>query len=214
MKQKSKKSFKENFNGKVGFTLAEVLITLSIIGVVAALTIPALQKNVNTIETTSKVKEIYSILSQATSQIKNDNGNTLSGLCSSYANYSAAATLCVSNLYASYLQYTQKCDTTPSTNGCWAQKTYWMDKTTWWTGDHPIENSAFILKNAMAVTFYKDSDGVFGFTVDTNGPNKGPNADGLDVFEFETNNDMVRSYQGGTDCSGQGRHCAGYYLLQ
>ena len=47
------------------FTLAEVLITLGIIGVVAAMTMPAIiQKNQDKV-TVAKLKKIYSILSQA-----------------------------------------------------------------------------------------------------------------------------------------------------
>lgn len=51
---------------KNGFTLAEILITLGVVGVVAALTIPMLISRYNEIVTVSKVKEAYSIFSQAT----------------------------------------------------------------------------------------------------------------------------------------------------
>ena len=49
---------------KWGFTLAEVLITLGIIGVVAAITIPALLTNLNNRHTESILREDYSILQQ------------------------------------------------------------------------------------------------------------------------------------------------------
>ncbi|MBR1753545.1 type II secretion system protein, partial [bacterium] len=48
-----------------GFTLAEVLITLGIIGVVAALTIPTLMQKIDDRETVSKVKKFHSAFSQA-----------------------------------------------------------------------------------------------------------------------------------------------------
>ncbi|MBR1754551.1 prepilin-type N-terminal cleavage/methylation domain-containing protein, partial [bacterium] len=48
-----------------GFTLAEVLITLGIIGVVAALTIPTLMQKTNERETISNLKKVYSELSQS-----------------------------------------------------------------------------------------------------------------------------------------------------
>ncbi len=48
-----------------GFTLAEVLITLGIIGVVAALTIPTLMQKIDERETVSKVKKFYSVFSEA-----------------------------------------------------------------------------------------------------------------------------------------------------
>lgn len=49
---------------KDAFTLAEVLITLGIIGVVAAMTLPALIQKQNDVQTVSRLKKAYSILSQ------------------------------------------------------------------------------------------------------------------------------------------------------
>lgn len=48
-----------------GFTLAEVLITLGIIGVVAAMTLPALVQNYKEKQTVTAVKTAYSTFSQA-----------------------------------------------------------------------------------------------------------------------------------------------------
>ncbi|MDD3238016.1 MAG: type II secretion system protein [Candidatus Gastranaerophilales bacterium] len=53
---------------KKAFTLAEVLITLVIIGVIAAMTIPSLLNNTNKEETKTAVKKAYSALSQAITQ--------------------------------------------------------------------------------------------------------------------------------------------------
>lgn len=61
------------------FTLAEVLITLGIIGVVAAMTIPALMNATQDREFINAWKEDYSLINQATMQIKADNGGTLVG---------------------------------------------------------------------------------------------------------------------------------------
>lgn len=44
------------------FTLAEVLITLAIIGIVAALTLPTLNQKQQQIETTSRLKKFYSAM--------------------------------------------------------------------------------------------------------------------------------------------------------
>lgn len=56
------------------FTLAEVLITLGIIGVVAAMTLPALVQNYKEQETVTRVKKFYSVFSQAYAQAILDNG--------------------------------------------------------------------------------------------------------------------------------------------
>ena len=50
---------------KYGFTLAEVLITLGIIGVVAALTIPTLMANHRKHVVETKLEKIYSVMNQA-----------------------------------------------------------------------------------------------------------------------------------------------------
>lgn len=50
---------------KLGFTLAEVLITLVIIGIIAAITIPALMNNVDREEFKVKYKKALSVMNQA-----------------------------------------------------------------------------------------------------------------------------------------------------
>ena len=59
---------------KSAFTLAEVLITLAIIGVVAAMTIPTLISNYKEKATVTKLKKAYSILNQAYTLAKIDYG--------------------------------------------------------------------------------------------------------------------------------------------
>jgi prepilin-type N-terminal cleavage/methylation domain-containing protein len=49
-----------------GFTLAEVLITLAIIGVVAALTIPSVVQNYRKTQTVTQLKKVYSALTNTT----------------------------------------------------------------------------------------------------------------------------------------------------
>lgn len=56
------------------FTLAEVLITLGIIGVVAALTLPALVQNYRNQVVETRLKKVYSVMNQAIVQSEVDNG--------------------------------------------------------------------------------------------------------------------------------------------
>lgn len=56
------------------FTLAEVLITLGIIGVVAAITIPGLISNYQKKQVAAQLKESYSIVQQAIKLSEDDNG--------------------------------------------------------------------------------------------------------------------------------------------
>ena len=50
---------------KIAFTLAEVLITLGIIGVVSAITIPTLMANHRKKVVETKLEKIYSVMNQA-----------------------------------------------------------------------------------------------------------------------------------------------------
>ena len=59
---------------KTGFTLSEVLITLGIIGVVAALTIPSVVNNYKKQQFRTGLKKEYSVLLQALDMYKEANG--------------------------------------------------------------------------------------------------------------------------------------------
>lgn len=63
---------------QVGFTLAEVLITLGIIGVVAAMTIPTLMTNYQKKSTATQLKKTYATISNAVRLSEEENGE-LSG---------------------------------------------------------------------------------------------------------------------------------------
>lgn len=67
---------------KLGFTLAEVLITLGIIGVVAAMTIPTLLSNTNDQEYKTGFKKAMSTLNQAVTMSIALDGTDFSGLVS------------------------------------------------------------------------------------------------------------------------------------
>ena len=62
---------------KYGFTLAEVLITLAVIGVVAAMTLPALVNNQKNRELEAAFKKNYSVIQQALDMYQAQNGDRL-----------------------------------------------------------------------------------------------------------------------------------------
>ena len=66
--------YMKNYSSKEGFTLAEVLITLGIIGIVAALTIPTLVAKFQEKALVSQFKKTYSMLNQALQLANYENG--------------------------------------------------------------------------------------------------------------------------------------------
>lgn len=174
--------------GMFGFTLAEVLITLGIIGVVAGMTIPILMNNTQRREYVTALKKANSIIAQAIIMIKQDNGGTLVGIGNS------------SNVFLQYLHYSKKCNA--GEPGCWANPTYNLNGTL--TSNVSSGNlyvfspqQTAVLSDGMLLNFcsFIASCDNAGYSlngvnmscgrlqVDVNGF-KGPNTYGRDIFEF------------------------------
>ncbi len=176
----------------LAFTLAEVLITLGIIGIVAAITISTIINNSNDIQTKTGVKEAYAILSQAMANALNDNGGNIAGACTDFDNR------CFKNLIKQSLSYSKDCDTNSIANGCWASmKNY--DGSPY---NIPNSYSALTLKNGMLILFrfhnqnctYTDANSTNykcgWIATDINGF-KGPNTTGKDIFIFNAQNGKI-----------------------
>ena len=151
---------------KFGFTLAEVLITLGIIGVVAAMTLPALTANYKRQEYSAKIKKFNSAFSQAILRSEVDNGSALfwskeSQILGEDGNidYGANARFNASFMKKYILPYMNylKIDDTKS----YATVTL-------------ADGSEFTLHNGSCIDIMYD----------INGSNKKPNLDGYDVFRW------------------------------
>ncbi len=165
---------------KTAFTLAEVLITLGIIGIVAAITIPGLYTNYKKRETASKVKVAYSIFLQAVKLSVEDNGGvgnwdvsdkSILGKKYIIPYLSGTTELSKTQRYSVYTLSSQATGKSPSFD--WS-----------WTGVTPI----YALQNGMTFTLDKANDGYFTISVDINGFRK-PNIMGIDVFAFWIDNE-------------------------
>ena len=185
---------------KKGFTLAEVLITLSIIGVVAALTIPVLTKDFQ--ETQYKVvfKKTFSEISQIFKLEMIDNDNTCRylhrGIVGDAATSNALAEGLMRNL--SVIRYCPADVSAP--NVCWytSPVRYLNNQANLDQNEYAqLIMPAFVLKSGAIVSFvyYSDSAsqactdgdhnlnacGISRVAFDVNG-SKGPNILGKDVF--------------------------------
>ena len=171
-----------------GFTLAEVLISLVIIGVIAAMTIPTLINKTNKQEYASKLKKAYSTMSQATNRIIADEGNPRGDIGGW-----GTSTEAIFNMYKKYLSNTKVCPN--NVTGCFAGIYKRMNgkKSSIESG---VNQYGLILADGTALSFSEsgfnsscslNSNGTNNYClhiiVDVNGP-KGPNFVGTDTFGF------------------------------
>lgn len=162
---------------KFGFTLAEVLITLGIIGVVAAITIPNLIANQQKKAIGSQIAEAQSILTQAVRQYTANTDEEGSSEFDTTLSPQAFA----EKYFKPYLKIARIC--TRIEDGCWK------------TGDfngyydlagHKMTNVPYsiVLNNGMVLGFSKiDGTNLVSIFVDVNGQGK-RNVLGKDVFSF------------------------------
>lgn len=174
---------------KAAFTLAEVLITLGIIGVVAAMTMPSLIQNYQEKATVTKLKKCYSLVSQAYVSILNDEGGS--------DTLQAGDDLEMMEKFGKYLKYQKTCG---RNKGCFPNVTYksvtgngyskWENDTT--------DRSRAILTDGTLIMFNKSAmwrgnEGNYLYAqiyVDINGF-KGPNQLGRDFFYFYINPEKI-----------------------
>ena len=189
---------------KFAFTLAEVLITLTIIGVIAVLTIPNLMKKWEDAHTVSAVKEVYSILNNAIKMAVMENGpveewdwpdKTTNLINNQNANY-------IIDVLKPYMKFSKICY---SADGCMPNVSVYKnlngnDISYGWT-DHLSYGKA-ILSNGMAISFatYGNANSSTktswtSIRVDVNGQ-KGPNRYGYDVFYFRYFGDTNKLFGG------------------
>jgi len=188
------KSFNKN-----GFTLAEVLITLGIIGVVAALTIPTLINNTQKQDTISKYKKIYSTLTQAVKLSSVDNGD-VDNWDWSYTSYDPTGTnLTFMNTYlAPYLLITKACT---NNGGCWAT-IYEPNGTNIRSSvDSDVNYLKYVLADGTTIGLIFRGDKSIEIIADTNGP-KAPNIMGKDAFRFILLNKASSSGEASTSVGG------------
>ena len=105
------------------FTLAEVLITLGIIGVVAAMTMPTLINNINKKHWIAGYKKAYSELSQIHQLLNSETGGSYMVECGDFDD------VCLKNLFAEKVKVIESCKG-DIPNKCQGKSTF-LDGSTW-----------------------------------------------------------------------------------
>ena len=212
------KNLKKQQKYKYAFTLSEVLIALTVIGVIAAITVPALIQNTQKQEYVSALKKTYSTLSQATNMIIAENGspkcideegNETGWACTADDVY---------NMYKKYLNNVKECG---MDKGCVNQL---ENQTAGYNFLHGGKNSnnygknnmrRLVLADGIQIMFGTenkncslDKDGSSKFCVsifaDINGFKK-PNTYGRDVFLFVLKEKGL--YPAGCDTNEEDEYC-------
>jgi len=223
-KQNDDKSNKKCYS--LGFTLSEVLITLGIIGVVAALTIPTLvnsyQKTTYAVGAEKAYSTIYSALKTAV-LVDGVDVNDF-GRRNQYSN-----TMWAGPTLVKYMKVGKDCGYSAG-SGCWAPKgtSYTVVETPWYMdADNDNNDYKFITADGMGVYISNPNTGCdtdrgndvnspmnsicATIFVDVNGP-KGPNCLGRDTFLwYITAKNGVTLYPSGgneDNCSGTGGYAS------
>lgn len=161
---------------KFAFTLAEVLVTLGIIGVVAALTMPALIQNQRKIILHNQLKKQYSVMAQALEMWKQKSG--IIGIYEMYATYNGTEYVNSGTFIKEYNEELRAIGKTNYKNGPYnfnRKKKINLEARTC------IPTTLLPDGSSMCVHIYSDT---ISITTDINGPDKNPNAWGYDIFTF------------------------------
>ena len=185
---------------KAAFTLAEVLITLGIIGVVAAMTLPTLVGNYKKAQTVSQLKKVYSVLSQSMLSSVNANGDSNGWVDTSLEVSADNSRIYFDKYWKPYLKIIKVCDTAQSCG-------YSSSKVKYLSGKETIflissSRTAGFLPDGTFLSFVTiswDDEGAPHYSqtqmvrVDLNG-SKPPNMFGRDTFTFviNLNNNSVK----------------------
>lgn len=200
------------------FTLAEILITLGIVGIIAALTIPSLIKSTNEMELTSAFKKAYSVANQAYKLAVQENGNGFGGWTSgttlSYTKF---------NALKAQLKVTKTCTFGSTIKGqCWAPSgvgllNYGISSCGAFSNSAGAQevNETFITNDGMfwMLYSYSGTTGADMILIDVNGF-KGPNDWAKDVYIFDMNDTAIVAPTAMSACFINAKHNDGTTVLR
>lgn len=179
---------------KIAFTLSEILISLTVIGIIAAITIPALITNYQKAQTIEQLKESYSILNSALISAREQNGNDINAWYVPNTSSAAASTYFAETYIIPYIKTINVCGTSTSAacrfddgylrNGTYPTNSYMTISGAPWGYSFTMPNGtiALIYLQTPGGTTVKESRAQVYF--DINGKKK-PNIMGKDGFLLE-----------------------------
>ena len=172
-----------------GFTLGEIMIALTVIGIVAVLILPQLILGQRTSKAATQFNTAYSTISKVASALESDNKFLKTDTYEKLKSYSRVKTDCGNSDDASK----------NNTNICNIDTTYSTFNATKTVDTSYFSDGSFVLKNGMLVAVKNDvgqsenpenEKGIL-ISIDINGKNQAPNQWGWDLFTFEAVNDEI-----------------------
>lgn len=171
---------------KFGFTLAEVLITIGIIGIVAALTLPSVIGNYKEKETITKLKKVYATLSVANQVMVIEHGTDYTCRLCKYDLNSAPSgddfRKSIEKEFIKNLNITRECPPGIQKATCFSPNAYGGINSN--NYGMLTTNNSYLLQDGTAIQFNVNGDTSMEIVADINGK-KGPNKYGIDTFHFE-----------------------------
>lgn len=174
--------------GKCAFTLAEVLITLGVIGIVSAMTIPTLIQKYQEKELVSRWIRVYSLLTQAYQSIQYEYGD--------YSKWQSDSSEDIYNKFKEKLKLSADCPKGKNNTSCFPVDVKYSDLSGTIFSSTPIlanlgQYPAIRLVTGESILFYNPST-LVDILVDLNG-NSGPNKMGVDLFYFSLGKEIKKS---------------------
>lgn len=159
------------------FTLAEVLITLGIIGIVAAMTVPSLIKNYQKQQTVVELQKVLSTISNAYTMSVSQNGPGDSwDLPSTWD--AAGSTQFWNSYFVPYISVSRTC-TSANYSQCWSSASTFLDGKPLTVGIYFL-----MLNDGTLINLSGGGSGYGVMYVDINGFKK-PNIMGKDIFKID-----------------------------
>ncbi len=171
------------FKSNLSFTLAEVLVTMLVIGIVAALTIPQLVQSIQDKDFKTAYKKMYSELNQAVRLMVVQKGGSYANIYDAVCSDNDCAANQFKNDLEGYMSFAKTCDNAMGlADGCWYDKYKFLGSSAGYFNSlgSTIYSSA-IMSNGTLVLIRFRLDGTGYFVFDINGF-KQPNTAGRDVF--------------------------------
>lgn len=213
---------------RIGFTLAEVLITLGIIGVVASLTIPTLINNKAKQETATKLEKVYSTLSQTTNIAKLDYGEVNTWFSDDVTDGTGAGAKIFADRYLiPYLRVAKNCGLSV-TSEC-SERVYYLTSAQGYSDyifGATTDKFYFNDGTLIGINNYDSASKRFCVYVDINGQAQ-PNILGKDVFLFfyystgkfipegliDRTSALTNANYGCNKNGGRGTYCTGLIMM-